>query len=302
MIIDDNPLVSVVVITYKSANTILETLESFKQQTYKNIELIVSDDCSPDNTVEVVEEWIKNNSSYFVKVQLLKNSQNIGPSGNLNRGIKAATGEWIKSLAGDDTVTPDAIAKYVEYVINHPGFPVVTAKMKAFKANGNSCDEDQNGLERQYALLRTGNREKQYHNALKGHILAGPGLFKNKKFCEEIGGYNEKYPMGEEYDFELRVFERVYVPIIEEYLVNWRISPSSLSHKMSLKSVQSDYLFFKEVKSKLLLKEKMYLSYYQEKLDFLIALHPRYHLILKYLKLLKPAFWHRILFKIFRNG
>ena len=60
MIIDDNPLVSVVVITYKSANTILETLESFKQQTYKNIELIVSDDCSPDHTVEVVEEWIKN--------------------------------------------------------------------------------------------------------------------------------------------------------------------------------------------------------------------------------------------------
>lgn len=116
MIIDDNPLVSVVVITYKSANTILETLESFKQQTYKNIELIVSDDCSPDNTVEVVEEWIKNNSSYFVTVQLLKNSQNIGPSGNLNRGIKAATGEWIKSLAGDDTVTPDAIAKYVEYL------------------------------------------------------------------------------------------------------------------------------------------------------------------------------------------
>lgn len=298
MIIDDNPLVSVVVITYKSANTILETLESFKQQTYKNIELIVSDDCSPDNTVEVVEEWIKNNSSYFVKVQLLKNSQNIGPSGNLNRGIKAATGEWIKSLAGDDAVTPDAIAKYVEYVINHPGFPVVTAKMKAFKANGNSCVEDQNGLERQYALLRTGNREKQYHNALKSHILAGPGVFIRRDFCIEIGGYNEAFPMGEEYDFELRVFSKVYVPLIKEYLVNWRISSGSLSHKMSLKSVKSDYKFFKEVKSKLLLDEKMYLTFYQESLGFFISLHPQWHFFLKYLKLLMPSFWHTFFIKM----
>ena len=51
-------LVSVVVLAYRSADTIIETLESIKKQTYPKIELIVTDDCSPDNTVEVVENWI----------------------------------------------------------------------------------------------------------------------------------------------------------------------------------------------------------------------------------------------------
>ncbi len=52
-------LVSIVVITYNSAKFILETLESSKAQTYKNIELIISDDCSTDNTVEICQQWIR---------------------------------------------------------------------------------------------------------------------------------------------------------------------------------------------------------------------------------------------------
>lgn len=48
-------LVSVIVLAYRSAETIIETLDSIKNQTYPNIELIVTDDCSPDNTVQVVQ-------------------------------------------------------------------------------------------------------------------------------------------------------------------------------------------------------------------------------------------------------
>ena len=54
-------LVSVVVITYNSSQTVVETLDSIKTQTYQNIELIVSDDCSSDNTVEVVQNGIDEN-------------------------------------------------------------------------------------------------------------------------------------------------------------------------------------------------------------------------------------------------
>ena len=52
------PLVSVVIITYNSEKTIIETLESIKNQTYKNIELIISDDFSKDNTVEICKQCI----------------------------------------------------------------------------------------------------------------------------------------------------------------------------------------------------------------------------------------------------
>ena len=53
MVEENNPLVSINVITYNSSKFVLETLESAKAQTYQNIELIVSDDCSTDNTVEI---------------------------------------------------------------------------------------------------------------------------------------------------------------------------------------------------------------------------------------------------------
>jgi alpha-1,3-rhamnosyltransferase len=55
---NQKPLVSVVIITYNSSKYVLETLESAKAQTYQNIELIVSDDCSTDDTVEKCREWI----------------------------------------------------------------------------------------------------------------------------------------------------------------------------------------------------------------------------------------------------
>ena len=58
---NNNPLVSIIVITYNSAKFVLETLESAKAQTYQNIELIISDDGSTDNTVQICREWLKNN-------------------------------------------------------------------------------------------------------------------------------------------------------------------------------------------------------------------------------------------------
>ena len=62
---EGNPLVSIIVITYNSSKYVLETLESAKAQTYQNIELIVTDDCSNDNTVEICRKWIEENKERF---------------------------------------------------------------------------------------------------------------------------------------------------------------------------------------------------------------------------------------------
>src|SRR5947209_20083704 len=103
------PLVSVIVITYNSASTVLETLISIKQQTLQNIELIITDDCSYDTTVEVCLNWLNLNRERFVNVTILKADKNTGVAANCNRGLKASTGQWIKFIAGDDILLTDCL-------------------------------------------------------------------------------------------------------------------------------------------------------------------------------------------------
>lgn len=71
-------LVSVVVLSYRSAETIVETLDSIKNQTYPNIELIVTDDASPDNTVQVVQQWIAENEGALAAIKLVMSDKNTG--------------------------------------------------------------------------------------------------------------------------------------------------------------------------------------------------------------------------------
>ena len=71
-------LVSVIVLAYKSAKTIAQTLDSIKNQTYQNIELIITDDCSPDHTVKETQRWLADNEGALPKMRLVTTQQNTG--------------------------------------------------------------------------------------------------------------------------------------------------------------------------------------------------------------------------------
>jgi glycosyltransferase involved in cell wall biosynthesis len=93
---------------------VLETLESAKAQSHTNLELIVSDDHSTDNTVEICRRWIENNKERFVRAELIISEKNSGIPANCNRGVKAARGEWVKLIAGDDLVSEHFVSKCFE--------------------------------------------------------------------------------------------------------------------------------------------------------------------------------------------
>lgn len=114
---EEQPLVSIIVITYNSAKYVLETLESARAQTYQNIELIVSDDCSTDNTIEVCRDWIEANELRFTRVKLVTTEKNAGVPANCNRGINVATGEWVRLIAGDDFLKEDCIEYSIKKAI-----------------------------------------------------------------------------------------------------------------------------------------------------------------------------------------
>lgn len=112
----EDPLVSVVVGTYNSSKYVLETLESAKAQTYQDVELIISDDCSTDNSVEICRKWLVDNKERFVRVELLTVEKNTGVAANANRTLKASKGEWIKYIAADDILLPDCIENNIKFV------------------------------------------------------------------------------------------------------------------------------------------------------------------------------------------
>lgn len=117
---NNTPLVSIAVIAYNSSKTIVETLESIKAQTYPNIELIISDDCSKDNTVAICRDWIEKNKSRFVRTEIVMPGHNMGVSANYNRAERVSHGEWCKPIAGDDVLLPEYVQIFMDYIKEHP--------------------------------------------------------------------------------------------------------------------------------------------------------------------------------------
>lgn len=127
------PLISVGVIAYNSSEYILDVLESIKAQTYQNIELIVADDKSSDDTVGICNEWISNNKERFVRTEVIVPDKNTGTAGNYNRALFASKGEWIKFIDADDILFPNCLDDNVDYVTKHPEAKIVFSDILYFE-------------------------------------------------------------------------------------------------------------------------------------------------------------------------
>ena len=126
------PLVTVAVTTYRSAVYVIETLESVYGQTYQEIALVISDDCSPDNTVALVNDWIalERVQNRFVSIEVITVPKNTGVSANCNRCIKAAAGDWIKFIAGDDILYPNCITDNMQFAAENPEAHIIFSQIK----------------------------------------------------------------------------------------------------------------------------------------------------------------------------
>ena len=102
-------LVSVIMSAYNAENFIADSIRSILAQTYKNWELIVINDCSSDNTPQVVERFCDNNPC----IKLIHNKENLGPYPSANIGVKYARGEFIARLDADDVSEPLRLEKQV---------------------------------------------------------------------------------------------------------------------------------------------------------------------------------------------
>lgn len=104
---------SIIVILYNQANYINETIESILKQTYQNFEIIISDDCSTDNTLDIIKN-IKDPRLKYVKTQY-----NMGINANINNACKYVSGDLVVILGGDDKLRPNHLEKMHEVFSNN---------------------------------------------------------------------------------------------------------------------------------------------------------------------------------------
>ena len=108
-------LVSIITPSYNTANYISSTIKSVQAQTYTNWEMIIVDDCSEDNTDEVVAPFLTDS-----RIRYLKNEKNSGAAVSRNRALREAKGHWIAFLDSDDLWAPNKLEKQISFMDCQP--------------------------------------------------------------------------------------------------------------------------------------------------------------------------------------
>lgn len=247
----NDELVSVAVISYNSEKTIVETLDSIKGQTYQNIELIVSDDCSQDKTVEIAENWIVVNRERFARVVLLTIDQNTGISANANRAFRSCQGEWMKVIAADDILLPYCIEVCIKYITMHPEINWLSGRTKKyFEFIDNSHLLDDNTYTTETLRGLNGSLEIQKEIIVNLNFIDAPAVFIRTQILNEIGGYDERYKFLDDWPAWYKLIflgEKCF--FLDEYIVGYRANENSVSLStdklFNFSFKQSEFLFIR---------------------------------------------------------
>lgn len=202
------PLVTIITPAYNRADLVAETIESVLTQDYPNLEYIILDDGSTDETLEVIKKYDQR--------LCWESHRNMGETRTVNRGFALARGEIIGVVNSDDPLLPGAVTKLVAALIEHPQVMVVYPDWRIIDAQGKDI---QNFTAYDY----TG-----YGDMVRRHFcLPGPGAFFRRRVIDTIGGRDPQFRYVGDLEFWYRagcIGDFLRVP---EVLATFRVHPGS---------------------------------------------------------------------------
>jgi glycosyltransferase involved in cell wall biosynthesis len=212
----DGPLVSVLVPTFNGARYLPEALDSILAQTYPNIEVILLDDASTDETAEIA-------TRYGDRIRYLRQLTNRGIYDNVNVGIEQARGELIATYHADDIYLPTIVEEQVALLERHPEVGAVFTADILVDAQG-----------REYARLTLpdelrGDRPLDYRSVLdalltyKNRFLVCPSAMVRASVHADVGVYRQdRYRNTSDLEMWLRIARRYPIVVLERHLMKYR--------------------------------------------------------------------------------
>lgn len=212
------PKVSAIIPNYNYERYVGEAVNSALVQTYKNREVIVVDDGSKDDSLQVLE-------SFGDKIKVIK-QQNTGVSAARNNAVRESTGEFLAFLDADDVWYPEKIARQVDRFLEDPELGLVHVGTEEFDESGVIATRSK-GLEGAVA--------NEFLLFERGVILGGgSGILVRRSVFEEVGGFDIRLSTSADWDFGYRVSAQYRIGFIPEILLRYRVHGTNMHGNIKL--------------------------------------------------------------------
>lgn len=217
-----NPKVTVLMSVYNGERYLRQAIDSILNQTFKDFEFIIINDCSTDNTSNIL------NSYDDPRIKIIINDQNIGLTKSLNKGIEIANGEYIARQDADDISYPHRIERQIKCFEKDRLLGLLSCSYNIIDENG-----------RVIRKVRVPIGEENILGLILDHnpFCHGSAMFL-KKAVVEVGGYREFFIFAQDYDLWLRISEKYKVKNIDDILYNLRKNKDSISSRKRIEQCQ----------------------------------------------------------------
>lgn len=236
-----NPTVCICIPTYNAAETILETLKSVLDQTYKKIIINVLDNASTDETIKIIKT-IKDE-----RIRIYENTQNVGAERNFSNCINEATGEYTAIFHADDIYEPEMIAEQVYYLNENPKVGAVFTEAITIDTNGNPTGKIT--LKRISCIEKSESAaiydfQELFSSILKhGNFIVCPSaMVRTVIYKKEIKHWRgELFQTSADLDVWLRIATVHLVAILNKPLIRYRVDDRQFSSKVRKRTQRADF-------------------------------------------------------------
>jgi glycosyltransferase involved in cell wall biosynthesis len=212
---DKLPRITVITPSYNQGDFIEQTIESILGQNYPDLEYLVFDGGSTDQTVDLLKKY----GQKFFWVS----TRDRGQSDAINQGLQRASGEVICFLNSDDVYEPGALLKVGSFFADHPEAAWLTGKCRVI---------DPAGVEIRKPVAAYKNfwlRFKSYKVLLVLDYISQPATFWRREVIQQVGPFDESLHLTMDYDYSLRVGQHYRLHVLNENLASFRVHPASKS-------------------------------------------------------------------------
>ena len=214
--------ISVVITSYNQKDYLVEAIESVLNQTLKPFEIIIVDDCSVDDSQEIIEKYARTHAGL---IRPFYHKQNLGYTRNKNFALRRVQGDLVTCLDGDDRFLPKKLEMELETLINNPEAPIVYSNTYYIDSHGR----------------RIGSRTDRDTLQPSGHVFRAvfsrdcPSTFSNELVIYacllKVGFLDERFPMYADWDMKLRLTKHFMVTYCPEILVEYRRHPGGVTSR-----------------------------------------------------------------------